>query len=535
MYHHIFMKTTSTDSPISHVRLQEIILDLGEENRKRKLENEYLKEQINLLTAQLYGRKSEKLGLADQIEGQLSFLEVQDETPEVEAKEETVQVPAHSRKKSGRKPLPENLPRTEVIHDIEDAEKECGCGAHLSRIGEEVSEQLSYIPAKLEVIRHIRPKYTCKSCEGLEGNGATVKIAPSPKQIIPKSIASSSLLAHIVTSKFVDSLPFYRQEKQFARLGFELSRTNMTNWTIRLGVILKRLLYLLHQDLLSGSLINIDETTIQVLKEAGRPPTSKSYMWVLRGGAPNSIGVYFYYSASRSGNVAQKLLNGYQGVVLSDGYAGYHFIDHTQGMEHAGCWAHSRRKFVEAVKAKGKRAKPGYAETAVSFISRLYAIEHQANEEKLFGKERVTKRQENSKLILKEFHQWLKEIEDRIPPKSLLGKAITYTLKRWEQLNLYLNHGNVPMDNNLAENAIRPFVIGRKNWLFCDTIAGAEANARLYSLIETAKANDLNPMEYLQILFEKLPHAENDDQLRRLLPQYINTNTSETSAEGVVN
>lgn len=525
------MKTTITNSSISPEEYQKLTDQLGEENKKQRLEIEYLKEQVKLLLAQLYQKKSEKRDPLD-FPGQLNFLEELEEEPVVEEPKEAVTIPTHTRKKSGRKPLPEDLPRVEVVHDIPEDQKQCNCGTTLSRIGEEISEQLNYIPAKFEVIRHIRPKYACKSCEGIETEGSTVKIAPPPKQILPKSIASPGLLAQVVTAKFADSLPFYRQEKQFARLGYEISRTNMANWVIQVGVILEKLLGLLRREILSGPLINMDETTLQVLKGKDRAPTTKSYMWVMRGGALESPGVYFEYRPTRAASAAQDLLNSYHGVVQTDGYAGYNFIEHDPKTEHAGCWAHSRRKFIEVLKAKGKydkkKAKSGHAEQALNFISQLYTVEHHAKEEKLSDQQKANLRQEKAKPILEEFHTWLKKTENQTPPKGLLGKAIAYALNHWKQLTLYLDHGFVPMDNNLAENAIRPFVVGRKNWLFCDTVAGAVASSRLYSLIETAKANNLNPYEYLKILFEKLPHVEDDHQLKNLLPQYFKDTTSDS-------
>ena len=227
-------------------------------------------------------------------------------------------------------------------------------------------------------------KYVCKTCEGIETEGCTIKIAPLPKQILPKSIAFAGLLAQIVTSKFIDVLPFYRQEKRFSRLGYEISRTNMVNWIIQLGKILEILLGLLKQEILSGPLIQMDETTLQVLKEKGRPPTTKSFMWVIRGGPPEKQGVYFHYHPTRSSNVAINLLKSYQGVVQTDGYVGYDFIGHSTQMEHAGCWAHSRRKFVEILKAKGKyqkkKAKSGHADQALDYISQLYVNEREAKE-----------------------------------------------------------------------------------------------------------------------------------------------------------
>lgn len=516
--------TTDIDSLTKTDAQQKIIQRLVEENQRQSQEIDYLKERIELLVSHIYGKKSERR-LPD-IPDQISYLEDPSDEGVAGLPIKKVSVPAHTRKKAGRKPLPAELPRVEVIHDIPESEKRCACGSELTRIGEEVSERLNYIPAKLEVERHIRPKYACKSCEGIETEGATVKIAPVPKQIIEKSIASAGLLAHIVTAKFVDGLPFYRQEKQFARLGYEISRANMTNWTIQLGRKVARLLGLLKRDVLSGPLIQMDETTIQVLKEKDRSPMIKSYMWVTRGGPPGKPGIYFHYDQTRSTKVAREILKDYQGVVQTDGYGGYDYLDHSVHILHAGCWAHARRKFMEVLKAKGKhdkkKAKIGHAEQAVDYIGQIYAVEREATEEKLSLAERGELRKKKSKPVLDVFRPWLEEIGLKTPPKGLLGKAIGYTLKRWDQLTLYLDHSFVPIDNNLAENTIRPFVVGRKNWLFCDTVAGAEASAALYSLIETARANGLNSFDYLKSIFEKLPYAETEGQIKRLLPQYHN-------------
>jgi transposase len=427
----------------------------------------------------------------------------------------------------------------DVIHDIPEDQKQCSCGSTLDWIGEETSEQLDFIPAQLRVLRHIRPKYACKRCEGVETEGNPVKIAPPPKQIIEKSIASPSLLAFIIIAKFVDALPFYRQSKQFDRLGYELSRTNMVNWTIQLGKRLKALCERLRQEVLSGPLINMDETPIQVLKEEGRDPTTKSYMWVTCTGASENPAIYFHYHPSRASAVAQELLQSYNGVVQTDAYVGYDFIHASPDMKHAGCWAHSRRKFMEVVKLKKKArqtdAKFGHAEEALQYIRQLYAIEREADEKELTCRQRVSLRREKAQPVVDDFHQWLKSLKSKTHPKGLLGKAILYTLNQWEQLTLFLEFGFIPLDNNLAENTIRPFVVGRKNWLFCDTVAGAEASARLYSLVETARANKLNPHHYLQTLFERLPGAETEDHLKSLLPQYLKSTTSDPEKQEGVN
>ena len=485
------------------------------QNRAQAQEIAYLNERIQLLLAQLYGKKSEKLPLppADQ----LSFLEAQLE--ELQAQQAaTVEVPAHSRKASGRKSLPEELPRVQVVHDLPEDQKTCACGAELSRIGEETSEQLEVIPAKLQVIQHTRPKYACRACEGVEDEGPTVKIAPPPKLILPKSIASAGLLAQIVTAKFVDSLPFYQQEKQFKRLGYEISRTLMANWCIQVAERVERLLYLLHQELKLAELIHIDETTLQVLKEAGRKATSKSYLWVLRSGAPANPLVYFAYDPSRSGQVARGLLKDYQGLVLSDGYSGYGFVDPAR---HGYCWAHARRKFAEALKLK----KTSPAQEMLEMIRELYCIEGELAESSI--EERHQARQHRSKPVIEQIQAWLHEKQPKVAPKSKLGEAIAYSLKHWAGLMLFLERPELPLDNNAAENSIRPVALGRKNWLFSDTPAGAHATAALYSLVESAKTCGINPAEYLQTLFERFPYAETDEQIKALLPNYINLGTND--------
>lgn len=435
--------------------------------------------------------------------------------------EEVVEVPSHTRQKPGRKKLPEELPRIDVVHDINEEEKVCECGAHLSKIGEDIAEKLDIIPAVIQVIRNIRPKYACKKCEGLETGGDVVKIAAPPKQIIPKGIATAGLLAHIITAKFCDALPFYRQEKQFERLGAEIPRQTMCNWTMKAAEACKPLLNLLHWEIRSGPLINIDETTVQVLDEPGRSPTTKSYMWICRGGPPGQPGLMYHYAPSRSTTVAKALLADYQGVVQSDGYNGYDFLDNVDDIDHAGCWAHARRKFTEAQKGSGKKGKPGSVEVALSYIRKIYRIEKEGKTLELSAEELVRLRREKAKPILDQFFLWLSKKAKHVTPKSLLGIAVNYTLKQWQRLIVYLDHGEVTLDNNLAENAIRPFVVGRKNWLFSGTPEGAEASAAMYSLVETAKANGLEAYKYLRYLFEKLPFAETKAEYSALLPMNL--------------
>jgi transposase len=512
-----FDTSTLPDTPDD---LKEIIVDLhGQVANLRDVydkETGILLEQINLLRAQLFGRKTEK----NHPEGGPQPLPLFD-MPEplgTESVEEEISVPAHTRKKRGRKPLPEELPRVDCIHDIDDTEKVCGCGTALSRIGEEVSEQLDIIPAQVRVIRHIRPKYACKQCEGVQDDGPTVKIAPVPPQIIPKSIASPGLLAHILTGKFIDHTPFYRQEKQFVRLGVDLSRTNMCNWAMKSAKACLPLLNLLQDEILSGTYINIDETTLQVLKEPNRDPTTQSYMWVFRRGDPKKPAFVFQYHPTRSGNAAKEFLGDFHGYVQTDGYSGYDFLDKEKYIVHLGCWAHARRKFMDVIKAQGKKRKSGAADEAMRYITKLYALEKKARTDGLSLQEIYQMRQEKAKPILDDFKKWLSKKSLQTPPKGLLGKAVSYALNQWHRLVGYLKHGQLSPDNNAAENAIRPFVVGRKNWLFSGTPEGAEASALLYSLIETAKANKLEPYAYLRYIFEQLPTATTLKDYEALMP-----------------
>jgi transposase len=509
------MNTTSTlsDDP---QELKRIIAKLESSQQRYEHEIDLLREQIRLLYARIFGKKSEK-GKIDPSSAQLPLFDMPE--PEAAPEKETLDIPAHTREKSGRKKLPENLPRVEVVHDISEEEKVCVCGGEMSKIGEDVSEKLDIIPAVIRVIRHIRPKYACKHCEGIETEGPVVRIAPAPKQIVEKGIATAGLLAHILTAKFCDALPFYRQERQFTRLGVNLPRATMCNWAMKAALACEPLLAMLEKQIRSGPLINIDETTVQVLAEPGRAPTTKSYMWIFRGGPPEKPALVYQYHPSRSGDVAASFVKKYKGVVQTDGYAGYDFLDKQSDIHHIGCWAHARRKFMDADKGSGKGKKTGSADLAVSYIRKLYAVEHEGRKNEYGPEQMRTLRQKKSKPIIEDFYKWLGKKSLHVVPKSLLGIAVNYTLKQWPRLIKYLDHGEATPDNNAAENAIRPFVVGRKNWLFAGTPAGATASALLYSLIETAKANGLEPYKYLRYLFEKLPFAVSEDDYGRLLPQ----------------
>jgi len=528
----MWMKNDAKKLPDDPAKLKEIIAELHSKQDQYESEIDQLKERVKYLYDKLFGRKSEK---SPETSPQLPLFDMPEPDPDQEAEEDAddkTEVKKHTRKKNGRKPLPPELPRIEMIHDIAEEEKLCGCGASLSKIGEEISEKLDIKPAVIRVIRHIRLKYACKCCEGVDDEGPSVKIAQVPPQLIPKGIASAGLVAHLLVAKFEDALPFYRQEKQFHRLGVKLHRGTMCSWTMKAAEQCQPILDLLHKEILSGPLINADETTVQVLKEPERSAHTKSYMWIFRGGNPQKPSLVYQYHPTRSSSVLLEFLESYKGAVQSDGYKGYDYLDKKQNVSHLGCWAHARRKMNDADKARGKMAgKPGSTTVALNYIKQLYAIEKRARIAGLNPEEIVTLRKEKAEPILEAFKKWLDKKSTQVLPKGLLGRAISYTLNQWHRLEGYIKCGYATPDNNLAENAIRPFVIGRKNWLFSGNQEGARASATIYSLIETAKANKLETYTYLRYLFEKLPLATSTDDYLKLLPQNLTAEDIQLSTD----
>ena len=520
--------------PDDPAELKQIIATLSSSYQEKL---HHLEEQVRLLRNEIFGRKSEKRLPPEDDRQQRLFDEVADggQGPEPTTGHEAAEripVAPHQRRKAGRKPLPAELPRIEVIHDLPESQKQCACGAALSRIGEEVCEKLDIIPAKVQVIRHIRYKYACKGCEGVESEAPTVQIAPAPPQLIPKSMATAGLLAHIVVAKFEDALPFHRQSKQLARLGIDLPRATLCNWSRQVAEAAWPLADLMDRAIREGPLVNIDETTVQVLQEPGRADSQKSFMWVFRGGDPQRPVLRYQYHPTRAGSVPLAYLSGFKGYVQTDGYNGYDGLGRKPGIVMVGCWAHARRKFYEVVKAAEPQVaqRKLAAEEALEFIGRLYRIEKEARLKELPPQELCELRQQQAKPVLEEFKRWLDKKAPLTPPGGLLGKAIGYALNQWSRLIVYLQDGRLRPDNNLVENAIRPFVVGRKNWLFSGHPRGAEASAFLYSLIETAKANGLRPHAYMRYLFDQLPLAKNEDDYRNLLPPHIDPSRLNTAA-----
>ncbi len=293
----------------------------------------------------------------------------------------------------------------------------------------------------------------------------------------------------------------------------------MCNWAMKAADSCQPILELLLNEVRGGPLVNVDETPVQVLNEPGRSATQKSYMWVYRGGFLEKPIVIFEYHPSRSGDIAKLFLNDYQGIVQTDGYKGYDFLDNWLDIIHVACWAHARRKFMDVKKGSSNK-KTGSADKALAMIRNLYALEKKARQDKLGPEEIYEMRQKHAKPILEKFKAWLDKRKNEVVPKGLLGKAVNYCLNQWCRLENYLKDGHAGIDNNVAENAIRPFVLGRKNWLFSGTPEGARASALLFTLIETAKANNLEPYSYMRYLFEKLPVTP-AEKLSSLLPTQL--------------
>jgi transposase len=480
-----------------------------------------LQEQLNLALARRYAASSEKLS-PDQVN---LFDEAEcGANPEVDEEDDTeaISVPAHTRKKRGRKPLPDTLPRIEVIHEIPEDQRYCPHdGQVLAEINQVVSEQLDIIPAQIRVIRHIRKQYAC-SC------GQCIQTAPLPGQPIPKSMASPGLLAHIAVSKYQDALPLYRQEQILQRIGVTIPRSTLANWMIRAGQLIQPVINLLRDRLLAYDIVQMDETTVQVLKEPGKTAQSKSYLWLQRGGPPDEPVILFDYDPSRSQAVPKRLLEGFAGYLQTDGYDGYNGVVAIGGLGHVGCMAHARRRFSDAVKGQGKNKRLGKAQQGLAWIRKLYGIEKKARNQQLSAQDRKAYRQQYAVPILDKLRAWLDDSLPTVPPSTLAGQALNYLHNEWPKLIRYLEDGRLEIDNNLAENAIRPFVIGRKNFLFSNSVHGVKASANLYSLIESAKANGLEPYQYLRQVFTALPRAETVEDIENLLPWALKKVPAET-------
>jgi transposase len=514
---------SENELPSDVYRLKQLVLEqqkIIEEHQKKHLEKDQritnLQDLVNLLQRRKFAPQSEavsseQLGLFNEVED-LIHTPVEDEE---ETEDEHENGASDKPRKKRRPRLPENLPREEVVIDLPEAEKFCPHdGTPLEKIGEEICEKLEIIPSKAVVKKTIRLKYGCPCCR--EG----VKTAPAAVSLLPKTMASASLIALIVVSKFMDALPLYRQEAIFKRIGVLISRGTMARWLIEIAQMLQPLYNLLQDKLLEGDYIGMDETTTQVLDEEDKKATSKSYMWVRYSGmgpphsgpAAPSI-VLFDYAPTRSGQVPRELLEGFRGYLQVDAYEGYSPVCRENGLIRVGCMDHARRKFMDAFKTSGSRE---IGKRALTYFKLLYKIEEDI--EGRTPEEKLKARQEKSKSILVEMKEWVDSKKGKVPPKSVGGLALSYFGNEYENLCRYLEDGRLRISNVLVENKIRPFAIGRKNWLFSHSVEGAQASAMFYSLVETAKANNADPFDWMRMVLEKLPHAKTVEDYEELLP-----------------
>ena len=483
-----------------------------------------LMEALRLARHKQFGASSEKS--EDTLMEQLSFLFNEAEVFSAAEKEETENVTvvaAHKRHKKHEYTLdniPEGIPVEQVEHRLEGEDLVCPqCGDTMTEIGKEVVRTLEIIPAQTIVHEDVYYTYACKSCSENADEGCETPIvkAPKEKNIIPGSFATPEAIAHIMTQKFVMGSPLYRQELEINRKGIHLSRQTMSNWILKatedyLTPVYKQL----HKELLARDVLHADETTLQVLHEPGKKPQSDSYMWLYRTSGDTDKPIVLYeYQPGRSAKHPKEFLSGYKGYLHTDGYAGYH--DLGEDITVVGCWAHARRKFDEAVKSlpKGK-AKGSSASQGLAYCNLLFEIEQGLSEET--ADERYEQRLKQAKPVLDAMLSWANT--RTAAPKSALGKAFTYLKEQWPYLTNYLKDGRLEISNNRAERSIKPFVIDRKNFLFANTPKGASGSAVMFSLIQTAIENGLDPYKYLTWLLRKAKDADLSDNqvVNSLLP-----------------
>jgi transposase len=479
-----------------------IIARRDEAIRRYQIREEQMSHEMALLKRYQFGKRAEGVNRA-----QFSLLEeLVDEDiaaieREIEHLKKSHQKPDAKSSSPKRRPLPPQLPRTEIRHDPESTR--CDCGCELTRIGEDVSEKLDYEPGQFSVERHIRGKWACKSCE-------TVIQEPVAPQVIDKGIPTTNLLAQVLISKYADHLPLYRQEQMYARAGVELPRSTLADWVGRCGVELTPLVAHLRQRLLEQSVLHADETPVPMLSP-GKKRTHRAYIWAYATTRSAPIqSVVYDFQPSRSGKACRDFLADWRGKLVCDDYQGYK-AGFANGITEVGCWAHARRKFFELT----ERGDSPIAEQALQTIGLLYDIERQIQEKP--PDERLQTRGTQSRPIVEKLRAWLIHQRSGLTDGTRTAKAVDYSLKRWDALVRYLDDGNVPIDNNWIENQVRPWALGRKNWLFAGSLRSGQRAAAVMSLIQTAKINGLDPQAYLRDVLERLPTAKLSD-LEDLLP-----------------
>lgn len=495
-------------------RLHQEYLELQEKAKAipaLKAQIQELESKVALQQKEIFGSSSEKQAA----QNDSSSAEINENISSSKPEEKTQKV-RDIKSYTGRKKLPENLPREKVFYSMPLSERICGCcNGKLHKVGEESAEKLTVVREHYKVRVIVTEKYSCHSCDKFF-------ISKAPRTMIPgSSFDTPEFLANTAVKKFQFGMPYDRQEKYFRSIGLPFNRTTLANLMNKSSDLLAGVHECFREELLSQTVVHADETVMQVLKEEGRKPQQKSYIWTFMSGceAPKKV-VYFAYNPTRSGQFAAEALklngNSFKGYLCVDGYDGYNKV---LGVTRVGCMAHVRRKFDEALKILPNNSEESLAQKAIEMIGELYRIEKRIKGEPINKKLLI--RQQQSIPILIKIKKWLDDLHPKVLPKSLLGKAITYFLNEWENVSRYVEDGRLSIDNNAAEREIKQVVIGRKNWLFADTVDGAHTNAIMYSLVATAKANGIDPYEYLVELYTKVPNLKSSDELKALMPWNI--------------
>jgi transposase len=474
--------------------------------------NNWYMQQLKLSRQKLFGQSSES-SKHDDLEQLNLFNEVEAERQPLIAEPDAETI-KYQRKKSNRGENIKHLPVEVVEYKLTDEESVCpACGDDLHVMSKEIRKELTIIPAKVKVIEHVSYVYSCRSCEKTNIETPVIT-AKAPKALLSKSLVSAELLAYIMNQKFVNAMPLYRQEQDFKRLGVVLSRQNLSNWIIKGAALLDPILKRLKTDLVTSQVLHADETVLEVLCEPGRPAQTNSYMWLYRtsGDTPKPI-VLYDYQEGRNGRFAKEYLAGFSGLLHSDGWNGYKQLEE-QGVTLCGCWAHARRKFHEALIGNNSGKSDSPEDIGLSYCNQLFSVEKRA--ENMSAEERHKLRQKEALPIIEALFAWINNPPEKILPQSLLGKAFTYVQNQKKYLLAFLSDGRIEISNNRAERSIKPFVIGRKNWLFCNTPGGATSSAAIYSLIQTAIENGLKPQAYLEYVFNQIQKQEKS--VDKLLP-----------------
>ena len=470
---------------------------------------DWLTQQLRLMQGQRFGASSEQTQVLSE---QFSlFNEAEELAGSKAAEPDLEQITYQRRKRAGKREMDfSGLPVEQVVHELPEKERVCPeCGGALHQCGQAVvRRELVYVPAKYTVVEHIQAVYSCRRCER-ENDHVPMKKSEIPAPMLPNSgIVSPSLLAHILNSKYTLALPLYRQEQELARIGVPISRQTMANWIIAAHERwFSDFFQVLRRELISNDILHADETTLMVLREPGRKAQQKSYVWVYRtsGDAWHPV-VLYDYQPSRAGECASRFLEGFTGLLHTDGYGAYH-CKLPPEITVAGCWAHMRRKFTDTLKSLPNELRDrSPAKIGLDYCDKLLRLESGFTEQNLSFQERYQARLEQSKPVAEQFFVWAKTEYGKNPvPKSMFGAALAYAVNQegW-LMNVFLD-GRLELSNNRAERAVRPFAVGRKNWLFSNTPKGADASAAVYSIVETAKANGLRPFPYLKFLLERLP------------------------------